>query len=254
MENRVDPARAQEEYEQLVAVYKKLGLEVLVLPAEKDLPDMVYTANCGFVIDDIFIRANFRYPQRRREAICAEKFFATRHPSHGKTYQIHTLPEHIFFEGQGDMFYRDGKFFCGYGKRTMKEATAEIANILRQEVITIEVNDPYYYHLDTCFAPIGKGVAIVKPDSFKKEGLETIKKNFQTLILVGEGTTSGKENPQPFLACNSVAIGDTVISGAGVTKEFRRQLKDAGFDCIEIPTTEYLKGGGSVKCCTLEFF
>lgn len=241
VENKVDKQKVQEEFENLKHIYQKLGLNVWILDPQHDLPDMVYTANCGFVIDDLFIKANFKYPQRRKESDFAEKLFRD------KKFKIATLPKNIFFEGQGDLFYRDGKFFLGYGKRTAKEAVKPIEDILRENIIPIEVNDPYYYHLDTCFAPLGNGKVIVKSSSLTKEGLEKIKNNFKTVIMV-------EEKDHPFLCCNICAVADTVIAGEGIGKEIKSKLQENGFDTIETPTKEYFKGGGSVKCLTLEFF
>ncbi len=275
VENKVKKEIVQEEFEKLVAIYKKLGLNVLIIDPQPGLPDMVYAANFGFVIDDIFIRSNFRYPQRRKEAYFAEEFFKTlkagdttggpqkrRSSTIGErvfyggeegqdprmnNFQIKTLPKDIFFEGQGDMFYRDGKIFCGYGKRTMKEAIPHLEKILGEKFITFEVNDPYYYHLDTCFAPIGRGIAVIKPSSFDREDVVKMKKNFKKVIEVGE-----RDNP--FYCCNVVAVGDTLILGKGIGIDIKNTFAKAGFEIIETPMTEFLKGGGAVKCLTLEFF
>lgn len=241
IKNKVDKKKVEEEFEKLKDIYKKVGLEVLILDAQAGLPDMVYTANCGFVIDDLFIKANFRYKQRRKEADFAEVFFQK------KNFKVGRLPEEVFFEGQGDMFYRDGNFFMGSGKRTSPEAKKYIDKIIGQESIKIEVNDPYYYHLDTCFAPLGYGKVIIKTDSFKKEDVDQIKKNFNQVIEV-----SAKDNP--FMCCNIVCTDEVVIAGEGIGKDIKKALNDSGFEVVETPMSEYFKGGGSVKCLTLELF
>lgn len=263
-ENKVDYKRVREEYDQLVSIYKKLGLQVLEIAPQPGFPDMVYAANHGFVTDDIFIKANFRYPQRRKEAYFAEEFFKSLKTPRGwqaerseamtppmvketERYKIHKLPEDIFFEGQGDMFYRDGKFFCGYGKRTMKEAIAYMEKILRQEIITFQTNDPYFYHLDMCFAPLGRGKAIINPASFTKDDYRKIKKNFRKVI-----ETDKMDNQM--MCCNLVVVGDTIVLGKGISKSLKRVLNKEGFEIVETPTSEFFKGGGSVKCLTLEFF
>lgn len=242
MKNIVDKARVYEEFEQLVEIYKKVGLEVIVMDPQPGLPDMVYTANHGFVIDDIFIKANFKFPQRRKESDHTEKLLK------GKGYKIKKIPEEVFFEGQGDLFYRDGKFFMGHGKRTMKDAHGHIKKIVGEDVITIEVNDPYYYHLDTCFAPLGKGIAVIKPDSFSKDDVAKIKKNFKKVIEVVE------KQENPFMCCNIVAADGVVVAGRGIGKRVKREIEKAGRKVIETPMDEFFKGGGSIKCLTLEFF
>lgn len=241
LENKVNKEKAQEEFESLKEIYEKLGLEVIVMDAKPGLPDMIYTANCGFVIDDLFIKANFKFPQRRKESEYAEELFKE------KKFKIVSLPNDIFFEGQGDLFYRNEKFFMGYGKRTSKNAIPYIQEIFGQEPITLETNDPYYYHLDTCFAPLGKETVVVKASSHNKEGMEKIKKNFKNVVIAEE-----KDNP--FMCCNIKVHGDTVIAGQGIGKDIKSQLRKTGFDTIETPTQEFFKGGGSVKCLTLEFF
>ena len=190
---RVNPAIAKEEFDQLVQIYRDLGLKVELLKAQPGLPDMVYAANHGFVIDDLFIKASFRYPQRRKEADHAHKHF------HKKGHRIAEVDSGAFFEGQGDLFYRDGKFFFGHGKRSSYEAVAELEKILREDLISFEVNDPYYYHLDTCFAPLGKGIAVVNPASFSRADLEKIKKNFIKVI-----ETDVKDNS--VMCCNPVSV------------------------------------------------
>jgi len=241
IENKVNRKKVTEEFENLKSIYKKLGLDVWIMDAQKDLPDMVYTANCGFVIDDLFIKSNYKFRQRRKESDFAEELFRN------KNFKIVRLPENIFFEGQGDMFFRDGKFFLGFGKRSSRQAHDYIKDFIGQDPVSIEVNDPYFYHLDTCFAPIGKDTVVIKPTSLTRDGLDKIKKNFKHIIYAWD-----KDNP--FMCANIVAVGDTVIAGKGIGPGMKKKLKERGFDTIETPMTEYFKGGGSVKCLTLEFF
>ncbi|HEY6856488.1 MAG TPA: N-dimethylarginine dimethylaminohydrolase, partial [Mycobacterium sp.] len=35
---------------------------------------------------------------------------------------------------------------------------------------------------------------------------------------------------------------------------FAKQLSDSGFEPVGVEMSELLKGGGSVKCCTLEVY
>lgn len=255
--NRVNRTKAQKEFDHLVQIYRDLGLNVEILAAQPGLPDMVYAANHGFVIDDIFIKSSFRYPQRRKEADHAEDHFRNNHNSpnpsgrtfrgNGGSYRIEEIPKGVFFEGQGDLFYRDGKFFFGYGKRSSKDAIHQLKKILRDDILTFEVNDPYFYHLDTCFAPLGRGKVVINPASFNKKDLGKIKKNFKKVIITGKQDNS-------VMCCNLVAIGDTIVIGEGVSSNLKKTLTTEGFKTIETEMGEFLKGGGSVKCLTLEFF
>ena len=53
------------------------------------------------------------------------------------------------------------------------------------------------------------------------------------------------------LGLNVVSDGLNVVMPAAATG-FAEQLRAAGFRPIGVDLSELLKGGGSVKCCTLE--
>lgn len=55
------------------------------------------------------------------------------------------------------------------------------------------------------------------------------------------------------LGLNAVSDGKHVVHPAPATG-FAEQLYHAGFHPIGVDLSELLKGGGSVKCCTLEVF
>ena len=46
------------------------------------------------------------------------------------------------------------------------EVRSEIGKLLECRVIPVELVDPYYYHLDTCFCPLAPGVAAWDPAGF----------------------------------------------------------------------------------------
>jgi N-dimethylarginine dimethylaminohydrolase len=110
-------------------------------------------------------------------------------------------------------------------------------------VIPLELVDPYYYHLDTCFCPLAPGVAIYHPPAFDEYGRTALAAHVPTLIEVRD------EEARSF-ACNAVVVGRTVITNTGC-RELHRALGDAGFTPRETPLSEFVKAGGSAKCLTL---
>ena len=63
------PDLARVQWERLHAILSgPVGLEVLLVEPVKGLPDLVFTANAGIVRGDLFIPANFRFPERQPEA------------------------------------------------------------------------------------------------------------------------------------------------------------------------------------------
>jgi N-dimethylarginine dimethylaminohydrolase len=55
------------------------------------------------------------------------------------------------------------------------------------------------------------------------------------------------------LGLNVVSDGRHVVHPCAATG-FAAQLRKAGFEPVGVDLSELLKGGGSVKCCTLEVF
>jgi N-dimethylarginine dimethylaminohydrolase len=53
------------------------------------------------------------------------------------------------------------------------------------------------------------------------------------------------------LGLNAVSDGLHVVHPSAATG-FAAQLRDAGFQPLAVDMSELLKGGGSIKCCTLE--
>ena len=65
---KVDPSGALAAYTSLRNTYLSLPVELHEAVPEADLPDMVYAADWGYAENGVFIPANFRYAERRREA------------------------------------------------------------------------------------------------------------------------------------------------------------------------------------------
>lgn len=239
--NKPKQAGAQAAYDRMKSLYTGFGWEVHEIDPVNGLPDMVYTANVGNVKNSTFIKANFRFEQRRREADLAEDFLETNFD-----LETITLPEGVYFEGQGDLLSDGNRYFFGYGKRSMYEAKPYLEDILNTRLVALELVDPYYYHLDTCFAPLRPDLVVINPQSFTEEGKKEILACFDTVI-------EASEEDNKVLACNLVHDDKTIVTGAGITPELRDKLAKFGYNTHEIDMHEYLKGGGSVKCCTFEF-
>ncbi len=241
VENKVDKNKVLEEYKQLKDAYQSLGVKVLEIEPIKGLPDMIYAANIGFAKDNLFIKSNFKFPQRRKESIYSKIFFQN------LNYKVAELPENIYFEGQGDLLYCNGKYFMGYGKRSSIEAKKYLEDFLKTEITEFKLSDPYFYHLDMSFAPLDDSTVLINKNSFDKEGLEKIYQCYNNVI-----TSSDSDNK--IFACNLVVAGKNIVIGKGISAMLRINLNKLGFEIYEIPMNEYRKGGGSVKCLTLEFF
>lgn len=241
IENNVDPLKATNEFLNLKRVYKSLDVNVLEINQDKNLPDMVYAANFGFPKDNLFIKSNFKFRQRKKESELSKSYFEK------LGFRIEELPEDISFEGQGDLLTNGKNYFFGWGKRSDLNAKKYLADLLKSEIIDFKLIDPYYYHLDTCFTPLDEKTVALNPTAFEQKDLDKISKIFENTILVAPIDNK-------ILACNLVVIDNFIVIEKGISNTLKEQLKKHGFTIIEVPTDEFIKGGGSVKCLTLEFY
>lgn len=106
----------------------QLGLEVSLIEPRPGLPDTVFTASAGFVWDNKFIPSNFRYNIRRGEVAYFQEWFAS------TNYKIVKLPEHHYFEGEGDLLMCADIGFAGCPYRSSPSAHRGVAEIIQHKV------------------------------------------------------------------------------------------------------------------------
>ena len=236
MENPVDKKKAESQYNVLTYELHKQGLNIKYIPERPGLVDAVFAANAGvFVGPNSFVISNFSAIPRIPELFYIEEFFK-------RTYNIiHTDNK---FEGAGDALYSHNEriIWLGYGFRTDINVVSEINFPLK---ITLELVDPRFYHLDTCFCPLEDYVMLYVP-AFSEASFNKIKAEFgNRIICVSE------EDAMNF-ACNSLYIPITsTLVGHKYSLSLKEQLSGLGISTIECDMSEFLKSGGSVKCCVL---
>ena len=232
-----DRTVAQRQWQDLHLALEESGAKISLVEPVAGLPDLVFTANAAVIFRELAIIAHFRHAERQRE----EPQFAAWFAAHGFTVQ--SPPEGVYFEGAGDALFCGDTLFAGYRIRSDARGHQQIGHMLGCRVIPLELVDPYYYHLDTCFCPLAPGVAIYFPEAFDDYGRQVLKELIPNLYPV-EAAEARR------FACNAVVVGKTVVTNAGCPK-LHQQLKSLGFTPRETPLDEFVKSGGSAKCLTL---
>jgi N-dimethylarginine dimethylaminohydrolase len=235
-ERAVDPARARRQWAALRDAYLGAGHTVDLVDPAPGLPDMVFAANSALVIDGTALLARFRHPERRGEehhyaAWFRANGFDVRHARH-----VH--------EGEGDFALAGDVILAGTGFRTDRAAHREVARTFDREVVTLELVDPRFYHLDTALFVLGPERIVYFPGAFSDDSRDRLRHWYPDAIAV---------NADDALAfgCNAACDGMNVFLPAG-TDELARRLDDDGYTVVELDLSELRKAGGSVKCCTLE--
>jgi N-dimethylarginine dimethylaminohydrolase len=232
----VDPSTAVKQWKSLLAMYRRLGHTVELVAPEAGLPDMVYAANGGFIAGGTAVPARFKYSERAAESDAYSAWMQSR------GYRV--VPTRHVNEGQGDLLLVGEIVLAGHGFRTDMRSHAEIAELMRMPVVSLELVDPRFYHLDTALAVLDDKTIAYYPPAFSESAQGQLRTLFPDAIIVGSADAY-------VLGLNAVSDGLHVIHPRAATG-FASQLRDAGYEPIGIDLSELLKGGGSIKCCTLE--
>lgn len=243
-----DQARAREQWEGLRATYERLGIAVTTITGSTDLPDMVFCANPAlpFVAaggERAVLLSNMHAPERRGEVPAFETFFKS------MGYGIRRLSREDAgsFEGHGDLLWHPERrvLFGGYGFRTTERALALVAEEVGVPVIPLRLVDPRFYHLDTCFMPLGRGCALLYEAALDAEARAIAASTFEDVISPPEREAAEA------LACNATCLdGRNVVIDAACAST-SGALARRGFEVHRVDTSEFLKAGGSVFCMTL---
>jgi len=263
---KVDHLRAIEEHRSIVEAFKEAHIEVIKVRPPKDCQDGIYTANWALVKDGKAIMS--RLPNTRKPE---EKYALETLKKLGlKTF---VLPDNIrAFSGQGDALICDDYVFTQSPYRTSKEAHKYISEVLHvKSVISLHTKplrwfkfgpaknnkitkwpDSPTYDIDLAIAILRpktenkKALIAYCPDVFDRKSNRILKSlnDFDKIIV-------SKEEAMNHFALNLVSTGETVIINSG-TKQFNENLMKHGFKVIELDLPELKKGGGSIRCSSLD--
>jgi len=200
-------------------------------------PDMVFTANAGLVRGRDFVLSKFRYKERAGE----ERYFKEWFKANGfRVFELTTGA----FEGEGDALFAGDTLFCGYGFRSDRDAHEEVAALLNvKKLVAVKLQDPRFYHLDTCFCPLTPKLALVHPGAFNAEDLTLLERSIELIRVPPEDAVH--------FVCNAVVLGTNVVLPAGCPTTYSA-LGARGYTAHPVALSEFIKAGGAAKCLSLK--
>lgn len=231
------PDRARAQWQKLRETLVGLGVQVELMTPHPGVPDLVFTANAGLVFEDRFYSSQFRHEVRARETPYFDAWFA----EHGFT--VDHLPEGMYFEGAGDALFCGPTLFAGYRIRSDVRGHQHLGQTLHRQVLPLELVNPSFYHLDTCFCPLAPGEALYHPEAFDAYGRKVIETYIPKRIVVNH-------HDAHHFGCNAVVVGKTVVVNAGC-EQLMEDLSKAGYSPVAVELDEFIKAGGSAKCLTI---
>mgnify|MGYP000922817059 FL=1 len=244
------------EMDAFAAVLQKYGVQVYRPEIIRDC-NQIFTRDIGFVIDDVFIKANI-LPDRQSEFQAIEYIVKQMNPD-----KVITPPEEIHIEG-GDVMPWNEHIFIGTYKgddykeqvtaRTNMAGVAFIQKLFPHKKVKefdlvkskTEARDNAL-HLDCCFQPVGKDKAIIYKGGFRSEA------DYQYLVdIFGIENLFHIEREEMYeMNSNVFSISPEVVVSEKHFTRLNAWLRAQGFTVEEIPYSEISKQEGLLRCSTL---
>lgn len=244
------------EMEAFDAVFKKYDVKVF-RPEIIENYNQIFSRDIGFVIDDVFIKANI-LPDRERELDAIQYVIDQIDP-----LKVVRPPEEVHIEG-GDVMLWNEHIFIGTYKgedyknyitaRTNMQGVEYIKNLFPHKIVKefdlvkskVDPRDNAL-HLDCCFQPVGLDKAIIYKGGFRDP------KDYQYLVdLFGEENLFHITRDEMYhMFSNVFSIApDVVVIEQNFTR-LRDWLESKGITCEGIPYAEIAKQEGLLRCSTL---
>lgn len=244
------------EMEAFNQVFKKYDVQVF-RPEMIENYNQIFTRDIGFVIDDIFIKANI-LPDRNRELDAIQFVLDQINPA-----KIVRPPEEVHIEGGDVMLWNDYIFIGTYKgsdykdyitARTNMQGVNYIKELFPHKIVKefdlvkskIEARDNAL-HLDCCFQPVGKNKGIIYKSGFREEA------DYMYLVKL-----FGKENlfhitrdEMYNMNSNVFSIDENIVVSEKNFIRLNTWLRDKGFTVEEIPYAQIAKQEGLLRCSTL---
>lgn len=244
------------EMEAFNAIFQKYDVKVF-RPEMIENYNQIFTRDIGFVIDDLFIKANI-LPDRERELDAIQYVIDQIDPA-----KVVRPPEEVHIEG-GDVMVWNDYIFIGTYKgsdykdyitaRTNRQGVEYIRNLFPNKIVKefdlvkskIEARDNAL-HLDCCFQPVGTNKGIIYKSGFREEA------DYMYLVnLFGKENLFHITRDEMYnMNSNVFSIApDVVVSERNFTR-LNTWLREKGITVEEIPYAEIAKQEGLLRCSTL---
>lgn len=244
------------EMEAFNAVFQKYNVTVYRPEIINDY-NQIFSRDIGFVIDDVFVKANI-LPDRERELDAIQYIIDQIDPK-----KVVRPPEEVHIEGGDVMLYNDHIFIGTYKgsdykdfitARTNMQGVQYIKDLFPNKIVKefdlvkskIEPRDNAL-HLDCCFQPVGKNKGIIYKSGFREEA------DYMYLVnLFGAENLFHITREEMYQMNSNVFSIDTNV--VVVEQNFTRLidwLESNNFIVEKIPYAEIAKQEGLLRCSTL---
>jgi dimethylargininase len=227
----IDYQRACAQHRQYEDALRSLGMNVISLEAEPDLPDSVFVEDVALVLDECAIMLNPGASSRRPEVASVEKALAPYR-------EIFRVRPPGTVDG-GDILRVEKTIFVGLSGRSTEDAIGQLKTILEShqyEVRAVSVTG--CLHLKSAATQVREDTLLVNPQWVSKD-------DFSGMQFIEV------DSSEPY-AANAVLVDDTIMYPSSFPKT-RKKLESAGIAMRIVAADELAKAEGALTCCSLIF-
>lgn len=227
----IDVAKAIAQHKAYRDCLAELGVRIVSLPAEPELPDAVFVEDAAVVVDEVAVITNMGARSRRPEGITLKDTLSHYRP-------IKFLVEPATLDG-GDVLDIGRCVFVGLSRRTNRQGFAQLRDILGPydyQVHPVEVRG--CLHLKSACSYIGNNTVLVNRSWIDAEPLH----RFELIDVPAEEPAGA----------NALLINDVVLIPSSFPKT-RGLLEKRGFRMQTIDLSELQKAEAGVTCTSLLF-
>ena len=200
------------QWDTLRRTYVGLGHTVEVIAPVPGLPDMVFAANGGTVVDGVVLPARFRHAERVAEGPAYRTWFLRNGFRVGDTAHVN--------EGEGDFLVNRDHVLAGTGFRTAHAAHDDAQELFGRPVVTLRLVDPRFYHLDVALAVLDDETVAYYPGAFSDGSRAVLERLYPHAVIAEEadalvlGLNAVSDGLQRRAAHCGNGSGDGALSGA----------------------------------------
>jgi len=235
IEENIDQSLALTQHQHFVNTLQNAGVEVVNLPPNQDYPEQVFTRDIGFTLGDRLFISEMAKPIRQGEENVLEDWMVSNQASYQK------LSNHPI-EG-GDVLIDGRRIYIGLSNRTSMKSI----QTLRKELPTFDIIpipfNPKYLHLDCVFNILSPTDALIFPSALDPAIVEMLSKRYNLIEV--------SEREQFSMGTNVLSIGQNRVLSLPVNVDVNHQMRQYGYEVLEVDFSEIIKSGGSFRCCSM---
>jgi dimethylargininase len=233
---KIDIALAIAQHDSYERALTEMGVQVISLPEEPDLPDAVFVEDPMLVFDELAILTQMGAASRRLESESLTRAIAPFRP-------LRHLLEPATLEG-GDVIRIDKDVFVGLSSRTNAVGIEQLASELKPfgyQVRPVEVRG--CLHLKSACCSLGGGAILANRAWFDSTVLDSTALGDYRMVDVADGEPG---------AANVLRIGNTVLMPDCFPRT-RALIEAEGLSVRTVDISELMKAEAAVTCSSIIF-